>query len=76
MLDLVWSDKYKQKPLEQRGQPVDTQQITTIEQETYRLQTMGSSPLADRMWTCVCGETLDRDENAAINIKNVGLSMV
>ena len=32
--------------------------------------------LADRVWTCSCGETLNRDENAAINIKNVGLSMV
>ena len=32
--------------------------------------------LADRVWTCVCGEFLNRDENAAINIMNVGLSMV
>ena len=32
--------------------------------------------LADRVWTCECGETLNRDENAAINIMNVGLSMV
>lgn len=26
--------------------------------------------LKDREWTCVCGEILDRDVNAAINIKN------
>ena len=32
--------------------------------------------LADRIWTCECGKTLNRDENAAINIMNVGLSMV
>ena len=32
--------------------------------------------LADRVWTCECGEVLNRDENAAINIMNVGLSMV
>lgn len=32
--------------------------------------------LADRVWTCECGKTLNRDENAAINIMNVGLSMV
>ena len=32
--------------------------------------------LADRRWTCICGEVLNRDENSAINIKNVGLSMV
>lgn len=32
--------------------------------------------LADRVWTCSCGEFLNRDENAAINIMNVGLSMV
>lgn len=32
--------------------------------------------LDDRVWTCICGEVLNRDENAAINIKNVGLSMV
>ena len=32
--------------------------------------------LADRIWTCSCGEVLNRDENAAINIMNVGLSMV
>ena len=32
--------------------------------------------LSDRVWTCSCGKTLDRDENAAINILNVGLSMV
>lgn len=32
--------------------------------------------LADRIWTCDCGKTLNRDENAAINILNVGLSMI
>ena len=32
--------------------------------------------LADRIWTCECGKTLNRDENAAINIMNVGLNMV
>ena len=32
--------------------------------------------LADRIWTCERGKTLNRDENAAINIMNVGLSMV
>ena len=32
--------------------------------------------LADRIWTCSCGEVINRDENAAINIMNVGLSMV
>ena len=32
--------------------------------------------LADRVWICECGEVLDRDENAAINIRNIGLSMV
>lgn len=29
--------------------------------------------LADREWTCKCGVTHDRDQNAAINIKNAGL---
>lgn len=28
--------------------------------------------LGDRMWTCSCGAVLDRDVNAAINIKNEG----
>jgi putative transposase len=28
--------------------------------------------LADRVWTCCCGAVLDRDVNAAINIKNEG----
>ena len=32
--------------------------------------------LSDRVWTCECGAVLNRDENAAINIMNVGLSMV
>ena len=32
--------------------------------------------LSDRIWTCACGKTLNRDENAAINILNAGLSMV
>ena len=32
--------------------------------------------LADRIWTCICGEVINRDENAAINILNVGLNMV
>ena len=32
--------------------------------------------LADRVWICVCGEVINRDENAAINIMNVGLNMV
>lgn len=35
-----------------------------------------SLTLADRIWTCDCGKTLNRDENAAINILNVGLSTV
>ena len=30
----------------------------------------------DRVWTCVCGEVINIDENAAINILNVGLNMV
>lgn len=29
--------------------------------------------LKDRVWTCVCGESHDRDVNAAINIKKFGL---
>ena len=32
--------------------------------------------LSDRVWTCECGAILNRDENAAINIMNIGLSMV
>jgi putative transposase len=32
--------------------------------------------LADRVWTCECGAVINRDENAAINIMNVGLSTV
>ena len=32
--------------------------------------------LSDRVWTCSCGAVLNRDKNAAINILNVGLSMV
>jgi putative transposase len=32
--------------------------------------------LADRVWNCICGEVINRDENAAINILNVGLNMV
>lgn len=32
--------------------------------------------LSDRVWTCECGEILNRDQNAAINILNVGLSQL
>jgi putative transposase len=32
--------------------------------------------LADRIWTCRCGAVLDRDINAAINIKNEGCRMM
>ena len=32
--------------------------------------------LSDRIWICDCGETLNRDENAAINILNQGLLLV
>lgn len=32
--------------------------------------------LSDRIWTCACGKTLNRDENAAINILNIGLSII
>lgn len=35
-----------------------------------------SLKLSDRIWTCTCGKTLNRDENAAINILTVGLSMI
>ena len=35
-----------------------------------------SLKLADRIWTCDCGKTLNRDENAAINILNIGLITV
>ena len=32
--------------------------------------------LSDRIWTCVCGQVLNRDENAAINILNEGLRFI
>lgn len=32
--------------------------------------------LSDRIWVCECGKILNRDENAAINILNAGLSIV
>lgn len=32
--------------------------------------------LSDRVWKCKCGETLNRDENAAINIRNEGLRQI
>lgn len=32
--------------------------------------------LSDRTWVCECGEMIDRDINAAINIRNAGLALV
>ena len=32
--------------------------------------------LSDRVWTCDCGVTINRDENAAINIMNEGLRIL
>ena len=37
---------------------------------------MGQQQVRADSWTCKCGKTLNRDENAAINIMNVGLNMV
>lgn len=30
--------------------------------------------LSDRMWTCDCGAVLDRDKNAAINLRNLAIA--
>jgi putative transposase len=36
-----------------------------------------SHSVADRVWTCVhCGAKLDRDLNAAVNIKNEGCRLL
>ena len=32
--------------------------------------------LSDRVWTCGCGAIINRDENAAINIRNEGLRII
>ena len=32
--------------------------------------------LSDRTWICECGKVIDRDTNAALNIKQLGLSLV
>lgn len=32
--------------------------------------------LSDRIWICECGNVIDRDTNAALNIKQIGLSLV
>lgn len=32
--------------------------------------------LSDRTWICECGNIIDRDTNAALNIKQIGLSLV
>ena len=32
--------------------------------------------LEDRVWTCCCGKTLNRDVNAAINIRNEGIKLI
>ena len=32
--------------------------------------------LSDRVWTCECGQVLNKDENAAINILNEGLRIL
>ena len=36
----------------------------------------GKLTLSDRTWICECGNIIDRDTNAALNIKQVGLSLV
>ncbi|WP_156793283.1 zinc ribbon domain-containing protein, partial [Fictibacillus macauensis] len=33
-------------------------------------------PLSDRVYSCSCGSVMDRDYNAAINIKNEGIRLL
>jgi putative transposase len=70
--ELVWQISYKAEsagrwaiPVNPRGTSIRCSQCGADVRKT----------LADRQHVCACGASLDRDHNAAINIKGLGMSL-
>lgn len=72
--DSSWGEFVRQIKYKAEWYGKNVLQIPTFEPSTKLCSSCGVSnnalTLADRVWTCECGATHDRDVNAAINIKN------
>ena len=76
--DAAWRQftTYTESKAAEAGSVVVMVDPTNTTQECSRCGALAKKELNDRVHSCECGLTLDRDENAAINILRRGLASV